>query len=133
MSRKSKKNTDFIDIEKVRGVRVDLHVGDIIKQNAEIAVSKLKKESPKSKTSKDTRKRYASKWKYTYYPQYEWAVVYNTKSNLTYFLEHGHIIANKKNGAGWAKAEPHIITVFEMLPASMIKIIKETDIDFDIY
>lgn len=130
---KKKHSNDFIDIEKFRGIYVDLHLGETIKRNAELTVKKLKKESPRSKTRKDLRKRYAGNWRYNYYEQYEMAVVYNRKANLTYFLEHGHDIVNAKGKVGWSPEQVHIMKVFDSLPESMNKIIKQTDIDFEIY
>lgn len=127
------KTYGFIDIEKFRGIKYDLHIGEQIQKNAETMVEYLKDNSPESKKRKDARKRYSHKWTYKYYPQYEMAVVYNKKGNLTYLLEHGHIIATKKGGAGWSPPRPHIQKAMDVLPESMNKIINQTDIDFEIY
>lgn len=123
-----------VDIEDFRGITADVNLNEIIEANAKIAVNKLKEASPKSKKKKKrNQKRYRSQWKYKFYPEANMAIVYNKKANLTYLLEHGHVIATKKYGAGWAAPQPHIEPVFETLPESITKIVWQTDIDFDIY
>lgn len=128
-----------VSIENYRGTKTNVKeiLESIIRNNCRYTVDRLKEVSPKGARYNNPEKRkdsYAEGWTYKLYKASDRAIVYNKKNyRLTHLLEHGHFIVNKKGGYGWSSGDNHIEKVFTELPDEATKIIKQADIDIDIY
>lgn len=93
------------------------------------------KEKPKWKRNRSTRT-YNSGWKYdmVYWSKTEisgW--VHNqTDWQLTWLLENGHLVTNKKGGVGWAAPHPHIRPVFDEESKNFVDDMRKLEIEVDI-
>lgn len=59
--------------------------------------------------------------------------VYNaTDWQLTWLLENGHLVTNKKGGVGWASPHKHIHEAFEANVDGFVSDMKEIDIDITV-
>ena len=54
-----------------------------------------------------------------------------TNWQLTWLLENGHIIVNKKGGVGWASAVPHIQQAIDFVRPQFIADMERAEIDID--
>lgn len=54
-----------------------------------------------------------------------------TDWQLTWLLENGHIIANKKGGVGWASAKPHIQMAIDYVRPQFISEMEQAEIEID--
>lgn len=55
-----------------------------------------------------------------------------TNWQLTWLLENGHIIANKRGGVGWASAKPHIQKAIDFVRPQFITEMEQAEIDIDL-
>lgn len=51
-----------------------------------------------------------------------------TDWQLTHLLENGHLIVNKRNGAGWASPHAHIRPAFQEVKGKFIKSIRKAEL-----
>lgn len=125
----------YYDIEKIKKFDVKLDYSDIFKQYGELTTSKLKN-NPAHLKKHRRRKEYSSTWqcKTEKIGDVLTTTVYNAKNGpLTYLLENGHLIVNKKGGVGWAAPKPHISTVFDEVKNGFIRAVEtRTKIDIEI-
>lgn len=110
-------------LENFNKLEVNIEFKSIIDKYSNDCVEGLKRKSPKGiRRSKN----YASGWtvqeanKYNkkkgdMFKQYGVRVWNATNYQLTHLLENGHLIVNKRNGVGWASAQPHIDVVYQSL------------------
>lgn len=117
-----------INIEKINGIDIKLKYNEVVDEYSELCCSKIQNKSPKG-----FRGKYARGWRTevdkTYGGGYG-VVVYNaTDWQLTHLLENGHIIANKKDGTGWASAKPHINPAYRSVKNKFIKAMENVDYD----
>lgn len=116
-------------LENFNELDVKIEFKSIIDKYAKDCADGIKRKSPRGRSK---NKAYADGWgveeitKYTKkkkdtFSQYGMRVYNATKYNLTHLLENGHIIANKKNGVGWASARPHIEVVYQAIKEPFIK------------
>lgn len=54
-----------------------------------------------------------------------------TNWQLTWLLENGHIIANKRGGVGWASAKPHIQMAIDFVKPQFLAEMEQAEIDID--
>ena len=54
-----------------------------------------------------------------------------TNWQLTWLLENGHLIVNKKGGVGWASAVPHIQQAIDFVKPQFIADMQRAEIDID--
>lgn len=50
---------------------------------------------------------------------------------LTWLLENGHIIANKKGGVGWASARPHIQNAIDFVKPQFIAEMEKAEVNIE--
>lgn len=118
-----------VNIEKLKSVNFEIEYDDIVDEYADLCCSKIQNKSPKG-----FRGQYAQGWRVEdkkYKSEY-YAVVHNaTDYQLTHLLENGHIIANKRDGTGWASAKPHINPAYRSVKNKFIRAIKNAKINID--
>lgn len=99
-----------VDIEKFNGFKVDLsELKRLIKESAEGAKDELAQAKWKRNRRKGTN--YNTGWDVITGETKDdyWALVFNeTDWQLTWLLEHGHLITNKIGGIGYARGS-HVI------------------------
>lgn len=118
-------------LENFKGFKFEIDMLPIVEKHAESTRDKLRSE-PKWKRQRrspgynagwiaqtlDKSKNEAS------------AVVRNqTDWQLTWLLEHGHLITNKKGGVGFARPHPHIKPIFDEEQKSFIDDMKKAKIE----
>lgn len=104
-----------IELSQFKGIEVDIDMDSIIEKYGKQAAEYLRTNpsNPKIKEHRKT-KEYFSTWRYRYDKGIKTATVYNKQNgSLTYLLEKGHFIVNKKGGVGRAAPHPHIAPTFE--------------------
>lgn len=116
-------------LENFNGIEVKIDFKPIIDKYSKECAEEIKNKSPRGRSR---NKKYADGWtvqeitKYTKvnkdtYSKYGCRVYNATKYNLTHLLENGHIIANKRNGVGWASARPHIDVVYQSIKDPFVR------------
>lgn len=127
MARKSIKLDDF------DGIKVKVKMDKIIGENAKEATETLHSIND-WKTHRRT-KSYSAGWTYEIYSTDEkdiYAKVFNkTNWQLTWLLEKGHLIVNKKGGVGWAAPRRHIEPTYDKQARKFIKDMKSVDLEID--
>lgn len=105
-----------IKLENFSGIAVELKFDDIFDKHAMDCVDRLKNipwDNAKA------RKPYNDGW--TVIERGNSVIVWNeTNWQLTWLLENGHLITNKRDGVGWANAHPHIRPTFESVKGAFI-------------
>ncbi len=125
-----------IDLDKFNHLEVTLDVEKILKKYGRQAAKELKQNPSVSPRIKEHRKtnEYFSTWQSRYDKGTHTAVVYNKKNGrLTYLLENGHFITNKRGGLGWAKPHPHISIVYDKLKSKFVADMEKVDIKVKLY
>lgn len=93
------------------------------------------KEKPKWKRNRSTRT-YNSGWRYdmVYWSKTEISGWVHNKTDwqLTWLLENGHLVTNKKGGVGWAAPHPHIRPVFDEESKNFVDDMRKLEIEVDI-
>ena len=122
-----------IDIEKFKGFEVELNIEEIIEKNSDEAAKLLQRISPDGVRR---AKKYKDGWIYvihkTYHEQQVEGVVWNeTNWQLTWLLENGHLIVNKRGGIGWASPKKHIDKAYREQGAKFVKDMENIDIKID--
>lgn len=128
----------WTDIEDIKtGIVFNVKGADkIIQRSAKKSVKKLKSYDKIFKRHRKT-KNYSKGWKVQMQPNkptlaegYVWN---KTNWQLTWLLENGHFIVNKKGGVGWASAHAHIKPTYEETSKEYQKaMLKELNIEIEI-
>ena len=122
-----------ISLDDFKGIRVDMDLAKIIKENAEEATKTL--HSINDWKMHRTTKSYSSGWitKMKVLNKEEaYAQVYNkTNWQLTWLLENGHLIVNKRGGVGWSAPRKHIEPTYDKQVKKLIDDMKNIDIKAD--
>ena len=117
-------------LDNFKGFNFEIQMTQVIEDNAKQATEKLKV-ARQWKRNRKTRQ-YNNGWEYKMYDsnsQSVSALVKNEKDwQLTWLLEHGHLIVNKKGGVGYASAHQHIKPVFDKQSKQFIKDMKDVKI-----
>lgn len=118
------------NIKNFKGFKFELDMEPIIEKNAKEATDSLKTQ-PKWQRNRRA-KTYNSGWEYDMFTHDKHnvsAIVRNsTNWQLTWLLEHGHLIVNKRGGVGFASGKPHIRPVFDKQSKQFEKDMTEVDI-----
>lgn len=121
-----------INIERFKGIKVDVNYEQIIDRNAELCSELLKDKSPRGHRKS---KAYADGWtvkKGRKQKDQYFAEVWNaTNYQLTHLLENGHLITNKKGGVGWAEGNPHIQKALDQVKPTFLADMGKADIEVD--
>lgn len=117
-------------IENFTGFNFEIKAEPIIEENAKECAERLKTE-PKWKRNRKT-KTYNEGWNYDMYDKgtKEVSAVVKNKTNwqLTWLLENGHLIVNKKGGVGYASGTHHIKNAFDKQAKQFVKDMKDVEI-----
>lgn len=105
-----------------------------IKNHAESSANALRSE-PKWKRNRRTNV-YNSGWKsdMVYWSETEISGWVHNETNwqLTWLLENGHLVTNKRGGVGWAAPHRHIKLVFDKESENFVNDMSKLDIKVDI-
>lgn len=127
MARKTTNLDDF------KGIRLNMDLAKIIKENAEEATETL--HSINDWKMHRSTKSYSAGWimKMKVYNKDDvYAQVYNkTNWQLTWLLENGHLIVNKRGGVGWSAPRKHIEPTYDKQVQKLIDDMKNIDIKAD--
>lgn len=126
---KTTKIEDFHKITgKIKGVE------KTVESHSQTASNRLKTE-PKWKRNRRPP-RYNPGWKFDMVYQSKTEVsgwVYNySQWQLTWLLENGHLVTNKKGGVGWAAPHPHIKPVFDEEAERFVDDMSKLDVKIEI-
>lgn len=113
---------------KIKGVE------KTVKTYSEFSAARLKTE-PTWHRDRSTIQ-YNSGWKYDMIYRSKTEIsgwVHNeTQWQLTWLLENGHLITNKRGGVGWAAPQPHIKTVFDEESKNFVDDMSKLDVKIEI-
>lgn len=122
------------DIHKVEVILKGLD--RVVSQAASKTTNILHSTSPVEKRNSRRRGKYARGWDYEFRNKKKnnpYAKVKNrTDWQLTWLLENGHLIVNKKGGVGWSSPQPHIHKAFEETKDGFIEDCKDIDLELKI-
>lgn len=105
---------------------------EIVRETGERTADILHATSPVEERNTRRRGRYARGWANEFRNRKgnPYAKVKNrTDWQLTWLLENGHLIVNKKGGVGWASPHEHIHKAFEQTSKDFIEACKEVEIE----
>lgn len=119
----------YQNLKNFKRIEVEIDLDSPIRTYAEKCVDVLHRTSPRGDRKSNN---YADTWVVNYDKKRKGefsGTVWNEENyRLTHLLENGHLIVNKKNGVGWANANPHIDKAYQQLKDPFIKAMQDTDI-----
>lgn len=121
-----------INIDEFKGFEAKIDLTTIIEEHGKEAVEELR--SINNWKTRRKSKSYSAGWVLDLHESKGKTTgeVWNKTSwQLTWLLENGHLIVNKKGGVGWAAPHKHIKPVFDKQSDRLLKDIKNIEIDFD--
>lgn len=127
MARKTIKLDDF------KGIKLKIDLEEVVEKNAKEATETL--QSINDWKVRRRSKSYSKGWTMKLEARNKedvYAQVYNkTDWQLTWLLENGHLIVNKRGGVGWAAPHKHIEPTYDKQAKKFIDDMKNIDIDVD--
>lgn len=105
------------------------NVFKVIKDNCDETAEYLRDTSPRRKGQR--AKKYKDGWVYKLGNENEGIVYNKTNWQLTWLLENGHLITNKRNGVGWASPRKHIEPAYENQKDKYIEDMRTINLDID--
>lgn len=118
-------------LDNFKELKIELDYKDILKKYSNECKQNLKRISP---SDNKRTKSYADGWEVVIErnnkDDYSATVWNATDWQLTHLLENGHIIANKRNGVGWASAKPHINKAYLAVKQPFIRDMKTVRVKF---
>lgn len=122
-----------IKLEDFNGIRVDLDLKEIVQKNAKEATETL--HSINDWKMHRSTKSYSAGWTVKVEARSKedvYAQVYNkTNWQLTWLLENGHLIVNKRGGVGWSAPRKHIEPTYDRQAKKFIDDMKNIEIKAD--
>lgn len=122
-----------IKLEDFEGIKIDLDLEKIIEKNANEATKTLR--SINDWKFKRKSKSYSAGWINKVESRNKKDVyghVYNkTNWQLTWLLENGHLIVNKRGGVGWSAPRRHIEPTYDRQAKKFIDDMRNIDIKVD--
>ena len=95
-----------VKLDDFNGFEINIDIDRVCKSNAEELADRINAETSKQGWKGD----YVNSWKVTEKKQADGNayIVHSTNYQLAHLLENGHLIVNKKGGAGWSAPIKHI-------------------------
>ena len=122
-----------IKLEDFNGIRVDLNIKEIVEKHAKETTETL--HSINTWKMRRRSKSYSAGWTMKLEARSKedvYAQVYNkTDWQLTWLLENGHLIVNKRGGVGWAAPHKHIEPTYNKQAKKFIDDMENIDIKVD--
>lgn len=122
-----------INLEDFNGIKVKVNMDRVIEKNAKEAAETLR--SINDWKVHRRSKSYSKGWIYEVMNKDKedvYAHVYNkTNWQLTWLLENGHLIVNKRGGVGWAAPKRHIEPTFDRQAKKFINDMEKVDLEID--
>ena len=122
-------------MEDFNHLDVTIQMEPVLKKYGRLSRDDLKSNPSRNPKIKKHRKEneYFSTWQYRYDKGQKAAVVYNKKNGrLTYLLENGHAITNRKGGIKWTRPFPHISITYDKFKDKFVEDMRKTEIDVDL-
>lgn len=110
---------------------VSVKYDQIVERTAKRCTNQLRAMSPEGNRGKYKQGWTLRKGKITNTEAY-YEVWNKTDWQLTWLLENGHLITNKRGGVGWASAKPHIQNALDFVKPQFLIEMGKAEIDLDI-
>lgn len=123
-----------IKLDEFKGIKIELDIEETIRKHCEEATEELQNFN-NWKWRRKNGETYSKGWTYKIDDKYKQNVVgyvYNKTSwQLTWLLENGHLIVNKRNGVGWAAPKKHIEPTYDRQSKKFINDMENIHLDID--